>query len=148
MASESPGQHYPWSVGGPSAESPALSSHLPPTPSRRRPLLGSSSSAPRMSPTAPRSMLRSIFATFSCSTSSTSARPDLQMVTYVPSSCLCTTRTNTGAPIPFLARLQTFSSFLAFLSTSFLTGYSATWDALCRYTSFFSGPTSPYLDRT
>lgn len=79
--SESPGQHYPWNVEEPSAESPASSSQstLPPTLSPRRSLLGSSSSAsaPRVSPTATRSMLRSIFATFSRSPSSASVRPDL-----------------------------------------------------------------------
>jgi hypothetical protein len=76
---ESPGQPYPWNVEEPSAESPASSSQPtpPPTPSPRRPLQGSSSSAPRVSPTAPRSMLRSIFATFSRSPSSVSVRPDL-----------------------------------------------------------------------
>jgi hypothetical protein len=77
--SESPGQHYPWNVEEPSAESPASSSQPTPplTPSPGRPLVGSPSSAPRVSPTAPRSMLRSIFATFSRSPSSVSVRPDL-----------------------------------------------------------------------
>ena len=70
--SESPGQRYPWNVEELSAESPASSSQPtpPPTPSPRRSLLGSSSSVPRVSPTAPRSMLRSILATFSRSPSS------------------------------------------------------------------------------
>ena len=77
--SESPGQRCPGNVEEPSAESPASSSQPtpPPTPSPRRPLLGGSSSAPRVSPTVPRSMLRSIFATFSRSPSTTSVRPDL-----------------------------------------------------------------------
>lgn len=73
--SQSPVERYPLNVEEPSAESPASSSQPtpPPTPSPRRPLLGSSSSAPRVSQTAPRSMLRSIFATFSRSPSSASA---------------------------------------------------------------------------
>ena len=77
--SELPGQHYLWNVEEPSAESTASSSQPtpPPTPSSRRSLLGNSSSAPRVSPTAPRSMFRSIFATFSRSSSSASVKPDL-----------------------------------------------------------------------
>jgi hypothetical protein len=77
--SESPGERYLCNVGEPSAESSASSSQptLPPTPSPRRPLISSSNSAPRVSPAAPRSMLRSIFATFSRSSSSASVRPDL-----------------------------------------------------------------------
>ena len=78
--SELPGHNYPWNVEEESsAESPASSSQPtpPPTPSPLRSLLGSSSSAPRVSPTAPRSMLRSIFATFSRSSSTASVRPDL-----------------------------------------------------------------------
>lgn len=77
--SESSGRDYPWNVEEESStESPASSSQAmpPPTPSPRS-LVGSSSSAPRVSPTAPRSMLRSIFATFSRSSSSASVRPDL-----------------------------------------------------------------------
>jgi hypothetical protein len=76
--SESPGQRYPGNVEELSTDSPASSSQPtpPPTPSPRRPLLGSSSPAPRVSPTASRSMLRSIFATFSRSPS-VSVRPDL-----------------------------------------------------------------------
>ena len=77
--SESSGQRSPWNVEESSAESSASSSQPtpPPTPSTRRPLLDSSNLAPRVSPTAPRSMLRSIFATFTRSPSSASVRPDL-----------------------------------------------------------------------
>jgi len=75
---ESCGQCSPWNVETLEVESSAQCSQPtpPPTPSSRRPLLGSSSSASRVSPTAPRNMLRSIFATFSRSPS-VSVRPDL-----------------------------------------------------------------------
>jgi hypothetical protein len=78
--SASSGRDYPWNVEEESSvESPASSSQPtpPPTPSPHQSLPGSSSSVPRVSPTAPRSMLRSIIATFSRSPSSTNVRPDL-----------------------------------------------------------------------
>ena len=77
--SESSGQSCPSNVEESSAESPASSSQPtpPPSPSPRRSLPSSSSSAPRVSPTATRGMLRSIFATFSRSSSSPNVRPDL-----------------------------------------------------------------------
>jgi hypothetical protein len=73
----SPGLFYLWNVEEPAAEGSGSPSQSTPPPTPRRSFLGSSSSAPRGSPTIPRNMLRSIFASFSRSPSSASVRPDL-----------------------------------------------------------------------
>ena len=76
-ATGSPGLFYLWNVEEPAAEGSGSSSPSTPPPAPRRSFLGSSSSASRGSPTIPRNMLRSIFASFSRSPSSASVRPDL-----------------------------------------------------------------------
>jgi hypothetical protein len=73
-ATASPGQPYPWNVEESAAGGSGPTSQSTPPPTPLRTVLVSSSSVPRGSPTIPRNMLRSIFASFSRSPSSA---PDL-----------------------------------------------------------------------
>ena len=66
-----------WNVEEPAGEDSGPSSESTPPPTPQRSSMGSSSSGNRGSPTIPRNMLRSIFASFSRSPSSASIRPDL-----------------------------------------------------------------------
>ncbi len=74
-SSRRPGQRYPWNIDEPATEdsAPSPSLHSTPSPAARRSIF----STPRSSPTTSRNMLRSIFASFSRSPSSTTVAPDL-----------------------------------------------------------------------
>ena len=70
-------QRDPWNVEEPAGEGSSSSSQSTPPTTPLRSFMGSPNSAARGSPTIPRNMLRSIFASFSRSPSSASVRPDL-----------------------------------------------------------------------
>ena len=74
-SSRRPGQPYTWNIDEPATEdsAPSPSLHSTPSPAARRSMF----STPRSSPTTSRNMLRSIFASFSRSPSSTTVAPDL-----------------------------------------------------------------------
>jgi hypothetical protein len=68
-----PTQQYSWKLEGPPAEGSQVPFHSTPSPTSRLTCFGT---GPRTSPTTPRTMLRSIFASFSRSPSSPNVPPD------------------------------------------------------------------------
>jgi hypothetical protein len=73
VAALPPPQQYSWKFEGPPAEGSQAPFHSPPSPTSRRMCFGT---GPRSSPTTPRTMLRSIFASFSRSPSSANVAQD------------------------------------------------------------------------